>query len=61
MSSTDFEQTEVDPFVALAEVFAGRRALVLEDDPALAEHVADRLLRAGLRGRGLRRCGRGRR
>ncbi|MBU2379701.1 MAG: response regulator transcription factor [Alphaproteobacteria bacterium] len=38
---------ETDPFAALAEVFAGRRALVLEDDPALAEHVSHRLLRAG--------------
>ncbi len=38
---------EADPFAALAEVFAGRRALVLEDDPALAEHVRDRLIRAG--------------
>jgi two-component system OmpR family response regulator len=36
-----------DPFAALAEVFAGRRALLLEDDPALADHVSDRLLRAG--------------
>ncbi|KPF83081.1 hypothetical protein IP78_02935 [Brevundimonas sp. AAP58] len=36
-----------DPFAALADVFAGRRALLLEDDPALAEHVADRLLAAG--------------
>lgn len=37
----------VDPFAALVEVFAGRRALLLEDDPALAEHVAERLLKAG--------------
>ena len=36
-----------DPFAALAGVFAGRRALLLEDDPALADHVVDRLLRAG--------------
>jgi two-component system, OmpR family, response regulator len=36
-----------DPFAALAQVFAGRRALLLEDDPALASHVADRLLAAG--------------
>jgi two-component system OmpR family response regulator len=48
MSSIEIEQgSEVDPFAALAEVFAGRRALLLEDDPALAEHVAGRLLRAG--------------
>ena len=48
MSTTDIELAVVaDPFAALAEVFAGRRALVLEDDPALAEHVSDRLLRAG--------------
>lgn len=38
---------DIDPFAALAEVFAGRRALVLEDDPALADHVAGRLMRAG--------------
>lgn len=36
-----------DPFAALAEAFAGRRALLLDDDPALAEHVASRLLAAG--------------
>lgn len=36
-----------DPFAQLAEVFAGRRALVLEDEPALAEHVAGRLLKSG--------------
>lgn len=36
-----------DPFAALAGVFTGRRALLLEDDPALAGHVADRLLSAG--------------
>ena len=36
-----------DPFAQLREVFAGRRALLLEDDPALSEHVAERLLRAG--------------
>ena len=38
---------EADPFAGLREMFAGRRALLLEDDPALAEHVADRLLKAG--------------
>ncbi len=42
----EFEAGE-DPFAALGEVFAGRRALLLEDEPALAEHVASRLLKAG--------------
>ena len=36
-----------DPFAQLRDVFAGRSALLLEDDPALSEHVAERLLRAG--------------
>jgi two-component system OmpR family response regulator len=36
-----------DPFAQLAEVFAGRSALLLEDEPALSEHVAGRLLKAG--------------
>lgn len=36
-----------DPFAALREVFSGRRALLLEDEPALADHVASRLLKAG--------------
>lgn len=36
-----------DPFSQLNHVFAGRRALLLEDDPALSEHVADRLAAAG--------------
>ena len=36
-----------DPFAQLRGVFAGRRALLLEDDPALSEHVAERLLSAG--------------
>jgi DNA-binding response OmpR family regulator len=36
-----------DPFARLGPVFAGRRALLLEDDPALADHVADRLTAAG--------------
>ena len=31
-----------DPFARLGPVFAGRRALLLEDDPALADHVAER-------------------
>ena len=34
-------------FTALTDMFRGRRVLLLEDDPSLAEHVADRLLRAG--------------
>ena len=36
-----------DPFARLGPVFAGRRALLLEDDPALADHVAERLTAAG--------------
>ena len=36
-----------DPFAQLAEVFAGRFALLLEDEPALSDHVAGRLLQAG--------------
>lgn len=49
MTMIDVEDTEArpDPFAALAGVFAGRRALLLEDDPALADHVAERLLKAG--------------
>ncbi len=43
-------QAALDPFAALSGVFAGRRALLLEDDPALAEHVADKLLAAGFEG-----------
>ena len=46
MASDTIEATD-DPFAALAPVFAGRRALLLEDDPALSDHVAERLLRAG--------------
>jgi DNA-binding response OmpR family regulator len=38
---------EPDPFAQLREVFAGRVALLLEDEPALSEHVASRLLHAG--------------
>jgi DNA-binding response OmpR family regulator len=34
-------------FAAMTAMFDGRRALLLEDDPDLSEHVADRLLRAG--------------
>jgi two-component system OmpR family response regulator len=49
MTPVEIEEAiaEVDPFAALGEVFGGRRALLLEDDPALADHVADRLLTAG--------------
>ena len=36
-----------DPFVQLKGVFAGRRALVLEDEPELGDHVRRCLLRAG--------------
>jgi two-component system OmpR family response regulator len=36
-----------DPFAQLRAVFAGRHALLLEDDPALSDHVAGRLLGAG--------------
>lgn len=36
-----------DPYVALSRIFAGRRALLLEDDAALADHVAGKLQRAG--------------
>jgi len=36
-----------DPFAQLSEAFAGRTALLLEDDPALSTHVASRLLKAG--------------
>lgn len=39
--------SEADPFSQLREVFAGRSALLLEDDAALSAHVADRLLNAG--------------
>ena len=39
--------TADDPFAQLVGVFAGRRALVLEDEPELAAHVRDRLLGAG--------------
>ncbi len=39
--------SDPDPFAQLREVFAGRVALLLEDDPDLSEHVAERLLRAG--------------
>lgn len=45
--SDDLEALDEDPFAQLREVFAGRRALVLEDDPALSDHVAGRLLGAG--------------
>lgn len=44
------DQAEIegeDPFAQLQAAFAGRRALLLEDDPALSEHVACRLRAAG--------------
>ena len=48
MTQAEIAETgAADPFAALHEMFRGRRALLLEDDPALAEHVADRLVRAG--------------
>ncbi len=36
-----------DAFLALSDMFAGRRVLLLEDDPSLSDHVAGRLIRAG--------------
>lgn len=39
-----------DPYAALSRIFAGRRALLLEDDAALADHVAGKLDRAGFGG-----------
>ena len=36
-----------DPYAALSRIFDGRRALLLEDDSALADHVAGKLTRAG--------------
>lgn len=47
MSEQTTDETGVDAFAQLAEVFAGRVALLLEDEPALADHVAGRLTRAG--------------
>lgn len=44
------DPAQVDAFAQLREVFAGRTALLLEDDPALAGHVAERLLAAGFAG-----------
>jgi len=38
---------EEDAFIQLRQVFAGRSALLLEDDPELSAHVAERLLSAG--------------
>ncbi len=48
-TSVDADMTthEDDPFAQLSHVFAGRRALLLEDDPALSDHVAERLTAAG--------------
>ena len=37
----------VDPYAALSRIFEGRSALLLEDDAALADHVAGKLQRAG--------------
>lgn len=36
-----------DPYATLSRIFAGRSALLLEDDAALADHVAGKLDRAG--------------
>lgn len=40
-------EVEDDAFAQLSAVFEGRAALLLEDDPALADHVEARLRRAG--------------
>jgi DNA-binding response OmpR family regulator len=47
VSEQEAVQATEDPFAQLREVFSERRALLLEDDAALSEHVAGRLLRAG--------------
>lgn len=47
MAKEDATGAGEDPFAQLTEVFAGRSALLLEDEPALSEHVAGRLLKAG--------------
>jgi DNA-binding response OmpR family regulator len=39
-----------DPYAALTRIFEGRTALLLEDDAALADHVAGKLDRAGFGG-----------
>lgn len=39
-----------DPFAALSRIFEGRKALLLEDDAALADHVSGKLRRAGFGG-----------
>ena len=44
---TDPITDETDAFAALRDQFAGLTALLLEDEPALSEHVASRLTRAG--------------
>lgn len=36
-----------DPYAALSRIFNGRKALLLEDDAALADHVSGKLERAG--------------
>ena len=45
--ANDTVKEDSDPFARLGPVFAGRRALLLEDDRALSDHVADRLMAAG--------------
>ena len=47
MADGEIMEAGEDPFAALHEVFAGRIALLLEDEPALSEHVAARLLKSG--------------
>lgn len=39
----------IDPYETLSRIFDGRHALLLEDDAALADHVAGKLMRAGFR------------
>lgn len=47
MAADEATTRDDDPFARLGPVFAGRRALLLEDDPALSDHVAERLTAAG--------------
>lgn len=47
MDQPQANATGDDPFAGLRAMFAGRRVLLLEDDAALAEHVAGRLIAAG--------------
>ena len=44
---TDRTADETDAFLALRDLFSGMTALLLEDEPALSDHVASRLMRAG--------------